>query len=407
MDCFQEKEVRILFLFLTVCLLLGVAADWSLYGREGRDMACMAARQAEMSASALLESGMPPVEAGRILSSWRITPEGAALVERIGRSADGQALLNAFAPQRTGLGYLLLGKEILLAVSMAGGIFIYLKRREELYKKAAEAMEGFLSGKETGELLTVREGTVYRLFSLMDGLAGALRAGREQEARSKEFLKRMISDLSHQLKTPLTAASMYNEIIRAHVEEAETVQEFAEKSAFSLGRMEELIGMLLKLARLDAGSIRFEKRFCRAAVLAERAVEDLRIRAKREEKLLEIQQDDEELFCDDIWSVEALQNLVKNALDHTVSGGRIRISWERTPLMFCILVTDDGEGIGQEEIYHIFKRFYRGRESGRRTGAGLGLPLVRSIMEGQGGSAGVRSEPGTQTVFFLSFPAKP
>ncbi len=407
MDCFQEKEVRILFTFLTVFLLLGAAADWGLYGREEGDMAHMAARQAGMAASALLESGMSPVEVGEILSSDRITPEGTALVERIGRDADGQILLSAFASRQRTLGYLLLGKEILLAASVAGGIFIYLKKREGLYEKAAEAMEGFLSGKEMGKFAANREGTFYRLFSLTDSLARALMAGREQEAQSRDFLKRMISDISHQLKTPLAAASMYNEIICSHTGDAEIVREFTKKTASSLERMEELIGMLLKLARLDAGSIRFEKKICQARILAEQAVCELRVRAEREKKALEIQQGGQTLLCDDAWSTQALQNLVKNALDHTQPGGRIRISWEKTPLMFCILVTDDGEGIGPEEIYHIFKRFYRGRKSSRGSGIGLGLPLARSIMEGQGGSVGVRSVPGTETVFFLSFPSKP
>lgn len=406
MECFTEKEAKILFFFLAVCLLLGAAADWRLYGREEEDLARMATQQAGMAASALLESGMSPVEAGRILSAERITPEGAALVEQIGRAVNGQKRLPAFAARRQTLGYLVLGKEILLAASVAGGIFLYLKRREGIYEKAAEVMEGFLSGKETGKFITDREGTVYRLFSLMDSLAKALMAGKEQETQNRDFLKRTISDISHQLKTPLAAASMYNEIIRGHAGEPEIVREFAERTASSLERMEELIGMLLKLARLDAGSIRFEKRICRAGMLAEQAVSELRVRAKREGKTLEIQQDDQTLFCDDAWSTQALQNLVKNALDHTVSGGRIRISWEKTPLLFSILVTDDGEGIGSEEIYHIFKRFYRGRKSGRGSGIGLGLPLARSIMEGQGGSVGVRSVPGTKTVFFLTFPSK-
>ena len=100
MGCFQEKEVRILFTFLTACLLLGAAADWGIYGRAEGEMAHMAARQAGMAASALLESGMSPVEVGEILSSDRITPEGTALVERIGRDADGQILLSAFASRQ-------------------------------------------------------------------------------------------------------------------------------------------------------------------------------------------------------------------------------------------------------------------------------------------------------------------
>ena len=103
------------------------------------------------------------------------------------------------------------------------------------------------------------------------------------------------------------------------------------------------------------------------------------------------------------WTSEAIGNIVKNALDHTQDGGIVHITWERTPAMFRILISDNGTGIAPEDIHHIFKRFYRSKHSLDTQGIGLGLPLAKSIIEGQGGVIAVQSEIGNGTTFTLSF----
>ena len=109
----------------------------------------------------------------------------------------------------------------------------------------------------------------------------------------------------------------------------------------------------------------------------------------------------EQLYCDQEWTAEALGNLVKNALDHTEAGGTIRISWKRFPAVFRLSVEDNGRGIEQEDIHHIFKQFYRSSTSCDRQGAGLGLSLAKSIAEGQGGNLSVESRPGEGSIFRL------
>jgi len=108
-------------------------------------------------------------------------------------------------------------------------------------------------------------------------------------------------------------------------------------------------------------------------------------------------------ICDMEWTGEAIGNIVKNALDHTQAGGIVRITWERTPAMFRIFISDNGNGIVPEDIYHIFKRFYRSKHSLDTQGIGLGLPLAKSIIEGQNGVISVQSEVGKGTLFTLSF----
>ena len=185
----------------------------------------------------------------------------------------------------------------------------------------------------------------------------------------------------------------------------DAVREFAGKMGVSLQRMEQLIQSMLKITRLDSGSIVFERRDILVTELIDRAIRDLQTRADQEGKTIQIEgKPEERLLCDPEWTSEALGNLVKNALDHTAAGGHIRIAWSRTPAMLQIQVSDDGGGIAPEDIHHIFKRFYRGRSGPDARGAGLGLPLARAIVEGQGGAVTVQSTPGQGTAFTVTIP---
>ena len=236
-------------------------------------------------------------------------------------------------------------------------------------------------------------------------MATALKSKQEAEAEARAFLKGTVSDISHQLKTPLAALSMYQEIIQNEPDNTETVKIFSQKSTAAIGRIEHLIKTLLKLTRLDAGGIEFHTSEYMVGEVVSQSVEELRDRAKNENKELKISGDENNIIrCDIEWTREAVGNIVKNALDHTKAGGIIQISWDETPLMLRISVSDNGDGIDEEDIHHIFKRFYRSKKSLDTQGVGLGLPLARSIVEGQGGTISVQSESGAGTTFIISFP---
>ena len=173
-------------------------------------------------------------------------------------------------------------------------------------------------------------------------------------------------------------------------DQADVIREFTKKTGISLKRMDQLIQTMLKITRIDAGNVLFIKERCPVAELISRSLTELSTRAGKEHKSLLYEASDETLLCDPVWTGEAIANLVKNALDHTSVN---------------ITVTDNGNGIAQEDIYHIFKRFYRSKNSKDTQGVGLGLPLAKSIAEGQGGTISVHSVPQEGTSFTLSFPA--
>ncbi len=284
------------------------------------------------------------------------------------------------------------------------GTMLFLYHRERLYKKSENIIKDYIDGNYTVHLPQSNEGNIYQLLASVDQLATMLQAKNNTEQKTKEFLKNTISDISHQLKTPLSALVMYQEIIENEPDNPETVREFSLKSGTALKRIEQLIQSILKITRIDAGSIYFEKSNYSIPDILSHAISELTTRANNEKKEIVINGDLEQmLYCDIEWTGEAIGNIVKNALDHTDAGGKITISWERTPAMIRIFITDNGHGIAQEDIHHIFKRFYRSKNTSDSQGIGLGLPLAKAIVEGQGGILSVQSERLQGTTFILSF----
>ena len=183
------------------------------------------------------------------------------------------------------------------------------------------------------------------------------------------------------------------------------MKEFAELSEQELDRIETLVQNLLKITRLDAGSIAFEKGTENVADMMQDIALHFAYRAKQEEKALTLAgAEDTSLFCDRDWIIEAIGNLVKNALDHTDKGGTVRIEWRALPSAVQLKVADNGCGIHPEDLHHIFKRFYRSRFSKDTQGVGLGLPLAKAIIEAHNGTIEVDSELGRGTVFTVNFP---
>ena len=161
---------------------------------------------------------------------------------------------------------------------------------------------------------------------------------------------------------------------------------------------------LLKLTKLDAGSIVIEKHPENVAELLRDVELHFAYRAKQEQKEIVLSgADNIWLSCDRDWMLEAMDNLVKNALDHTDKGGCIQMEWRKLPSAIQILVKDNGSGIHPEDLHHIFKRFYRSRFSQDTQGIGLGLPLAKAIIEAHNGTITVDSDLGMGTTFTISF----
>lgn len=296
----------------------------------------------------------------------------------------------------------------LLLVFLFGAIylslFLYLRRQHKAFSNAENTIRQFLDGNTTSRIECSQAGDWYSLFHAINEMATILSAHAENQRQTKEFLQDIISDVSHQIKTPLSALKMYHEIIESHKDNAATVISFTEKSQREIKRMEDVIYTLLKLARLDAGIIQMEKTPEKLSVLMQDVLERFETWAEREHKTITLSgKEDIVLSCDALWVSEAIGNIVKNALEHTENGGHIGVKWGHSPLMTQIEISDDGKGIHPEDLYNIFKRFYRSRFSSDVHGIGLGLPLAKAIVEAHGGTISVTSTLGEGTTFTLNF----
>ena len=296
----------------------------------------------------------------------------------------------------------------LLLVFLFGAIylslFLYLRRQHKAFSNAENTIRQFLDGNTTSRIECSQAGDWYSLFHAINEMATILSAHAENQRQTKEFLQDIISDVSHQIKTPLSALKMYHEIIESHKDDAAAVSSFTEKSQREIKRMEDVIYTLLKLARLDAGIIQMEKTPENLSVLMQDVLERFETWAEREHKTITLSgKEDVVLSCDALWVSEAIGNIVKNALEHTENGGHIEVKWSQSPLMTQIEISDDGKGIHPEDLYNIFKRFYRSRFSSDVHGIGLGLPLAKSIVEAHGGTISVTSSLGAGTTFTLNF----
>lgn len=401
----QDLPARRLWLGLAAC-----CAGWAA-GMAGLVMfALMQARELLLAhdravASALLARGVSAGTAAAALASGQVTAEGRALLDAMGRP--GPLWYGPLAALGVRGGLLALLLALCLTAVLLGMAAAALGRREDDTRRALAIVQRFAAGDFAVRLPWDGAGTPGRLLATVNELATALQARGEAERRGRVFLRDTISDISHQIKTPLAALELYHELLANEADDPAAVRRFAAQSAAAAGRIDQLVQMLLKLARLDAGGILFERAPQSLPTLAARAAEPLRQRARQEGKTLALTgPDDARLDCDAAWTAEALGNLLKNALDHTAPGGRVELAWKASPLGVRLTVRDDGEGIAPQDLPHIFKRFYRsaGPARAQSPGVGLGLPLARAIVEGQGGLLTAESEPGRGSVFTVSFP---
>lgn len=249
------------------------------------------------------------------------------------------------------------------------------------------------------------EGELGELYTSLYKLVGALRESKHKEQAEKLFLRDMMSDISHQLKTPLASLTVFVDLLYDdRVEEPEKRREILTESKNQIARMEWMVLSMLKLARIEAGAISFESTCYNLKPLLCRAAEGVTYLTRERCQNITVNcADDITLICDGDWLVEAIINLLKNASDYSPEKADIEIEAEKTAMYTRIYVRDNGMGIPEEALPHIFRRFYRVNKEVNPNSVGIGLPLTKSIVEGMGGSIAVRSRLGEYTHFIITF----
>ncbi len=221
--------------------------------------------------------------------------------------------------------------------------------------------------------------------------------------QDKVRLTDAISDISHQLKTPLTSMVVMADLLSNPNLDPAKRKEFTHNIQVQLERIEWLVSSLLKIAKIDADIVQFKKEKVPANILVQHALQSVLIPMDIKQLSLEISGDETVTFQVDLnWTVEALINILKNCIEHTDEGGAISISFTENALYTELTIEDTGKGIAKEDLPYIFKRFYKGKNAGEES-VGIGLALSYSIIKNQQGNIEVKSEIGKGTTFRIKF----
>ncbi len=244
--------------------------------------------------------------------------------------------------------------------------------------------------------LSILKNEIYKVTLILSGQKQLLES-------EKLALADAISDISHQLKTPLTSMSVMAELLQSDKLETEKRREFSKNLEAQLSRMEWLLSSLLKLARMDAGTIQFKKEEVSVKKLIGKVIKPLLIPMElKEQTLLEEGEAVASFIGDADWTCEALINIIKNCIEHTQVGGTISIRYSQNPIYTEIVIADNGSGIDKEDLPFLFQRFYKGKNASSDS-VGIGLAMAGSIIDGQNGNISVISKKGEGTSFSIKF----
>ena len=298
------------------------------------------------------------------------------------------------------------GKDVLLLVltvcllgAVVAAAALRLRRKKHIREFIRET-DRLLHGEETFRLSDYREDDLNQLENQVQKLTVRLREQADLLQKDKKYLADSIADISHQIRTPLTAvhlicASLMDEDL------PEEVRESLWEIKRQLGRMDWLIHSLLKIARLDAGTITFQKETYPLEELAGQALLPLEI--QMELKNQSIQKEIGGTFQGDLaWTAEALGNILKNCSEHTPEGGTIFLTGYENPLYTEIIVRDTGPGIDPKDLPHLFERFYRGKDA-KDQSIGIGLALSRMILTSQNATLRAVNSPKGGAEFIIRF----
>ena len=295
---------------------------------------------------------------------------------------------------------------ILIATSVALTVvfYFYLKYRQNEIDKITKYVERVSNKKY---ILDIDENTEDELSSLKNELykiTVMLKEEADNSEKQKEALTTSISDISHQLKTPLTSILiMLDNLSESDNMDKQTRDKFIAEISRQIENMNWLVISLLKLSRLDAGVVEFESQRINANKLVNEVISNLEIMTELKNVGFEIEANKDCYFIGDYnWNKEAIQNIVKNAIEHTKINTKVKIRIEENSVYTSITVKDEGSGINPKDLKHIFDRFYKSENSSENS-FGIGLSLSKSIIEKQNGYIQVETKENEGTKFIIKY----
>lgn len=257
------------------------------------------------------------------------------------------------------------------------------------------------SGDANVSLAGYREGELAVLQSEIHKMLTRLRAQKQQLLDDKVYLADAIADIAHQLRTPLTSINLLVQLLSDPQLTQQRRTELTHELLGLLSRIDWLITTLLKISRLDAGTVQLKQEKLLLEELLQKSCAPLLVPIELRQQTLAVSAEGE--FTGDIaWTAEALSNILKNCMEHTKEGGQLRVRAMENALYSEITISDNGSGIHPEDLPHIFERFYKGKNSTDQS-FGIGLALARTIITSQNGTVKAENNPDKGALFTVRF----
>ncbi|MBR6172007.1 MAG: HAMP domain-containing histidine kinase [Eubacterium sp.] len=297
-------------------------------------------------------------------------------------------------------------------------LILYILHRRRVHREVQE-LQGYFAELNRGsydlKLTQTEEGDLSLLQSDIFKITQLLRTSAEESREKSEDLSRWLADISHQLKTPIASMRIHLDNLMDDPEMPEELRkEFIRETSIQLEWVSSLVQILLKLAPIDAGTVELKKEEMSLKAVAEEARKKLGILSEiagvevvweneTKGKIVGPEEIPEaKMIGDPDWQMEAVSNILKNCIEHSRTGEKVYLSLQSTTVFAELTIRDTGEGIPEEDLPHIFERFYRAANA-RRESVGIGLSLASSIIKNGGGRITVTSEKGEGSTFRIRY----
>lgn len=284
---------------------------------------------------------------------------------------------------------------------------VFSKRLSVFTKELCRAMDQMISGSGEPVRAVDSETLFARISYRLSRLYDIMQENRRKVDKERQELQMLVSDVSHQVKTPVSNLKMVTDTLLSKSVTEKERREFLQGIQNQTDKLEFLFQALVKTSRLETGAIRLEKKDAPLIDTLAMACSGIVYAAEKKDICVTVDCPEGILLSHDSkWTAEAVFNLLDNAVKYTPVGGSIRISVEQWEMYVKLSVSDTGKGISESNQASIFRRFYREEEVHEQQGVGIGLYLAREIVTRQGGYIKVVSEPGKGAEFSIMLPAR-
>lgn len=279
--------------------------------------------------------------------------------------------------------------------------FSMFRQRYAQMRALNDQLDLALHGEDVLQLSACQEGELAILKTQLQKLILRLRENATKSQQDKEFLSDSLADISHQLRTPLTSLNLIGVMLAESREDAARHQQLLQQLSRLLQRIDWLVDALLKLSKLDTGTAYFQNETLQAQKILQNAAQPLAV-------AMDVR--GQQLFLtgqgtyngDAAWSAEAFGNLLKNCMEHTPAGSVIEAEITQTPLFTQVVICDNGPGFAEQDLPHLFERFYKGEQASAAS-FGIGLALAQRIITAQNGTIQAKNRPEGGAMFCVRF----